>query len=355
MNNIYTIEDELTPQPVTTDVDNTSATPDLQQQLGALEAQRQADLEHINRNYQDLNQEYDDQLDIIDNLHKTVSRRKVVDPRAVQARQALGSLYDTIQLIGSAASMAGKTTPPAPQLTSAQAQQNTIADRLYAAQRQADQDYATQLRHITQRQQQARADIAKQRRQSKTEADRMRLNTNKHYDTQATRILEGERNRQNRTRIAIERNATAIKQANIRAYGGGGSGANKYDLFDFDGNSYRLPANMRKDFSSAVGNLVNNSDNAIYPEDFTRYGAKLSGTALHMAILRAVLNGDIQVNANTYQEALSIFETYFTPVKQPQQPAQGTQQPQQPQQPAQQSTTPTASDANVWDEEELDW
>ena len=72
---------------------------------------------------------------------------------------------------------------------------------------------------------------------------------------------------------------------------------------------------MRKDFSSAVGNLVNNSDNAIYPEDFTRYGAKLSGTALHMAILRAVLNGDIQVNANTYQEALSIFETYFTPVQ----------------------------------------
>jgi hypothetical protein len=71
-----------------------------------------------------------------------------------------------------------------------------------------------------------------------------------------------------------------------------------------------------------------------------------------MAILRAVLNGDIQVNANTYQEALDIFETYFTPVKPPQQPAQGTQQPQQP---AQQSTTPPASDANVWDEEELDW
>lgn len=320
MNNIYTIEDELTPQPVTTDVDNTSTTPDLQSQLGALEAQRQADLEHINRNYQDLNQEYDDELDIIDNLHKTVSRRKVVDSRAVRARQALGSLYDTIQLIGSAASMAGKTTPPAPQLTSAQAQQNTIADRLYAAQRQADQDYAKQLQYITRQQQQARADIAKQRRQAKTEADRMRLNTNKHYDTQATRILEGERNRQNRTRIAIERNATAIKQTNIRAYGGGGSGTNKYDLFDFDGNSYRLPANMRKDFSSAVGNLVNNSDNAIYPEDFTRYGAKLSGTALHMAILRAVLNGDIQVNANTYQDALDIFETYFTPVKPPQQP-----------------------------------
>ena len=342
----------MTPQPVTTDVDNTSATPDLQQQLGALEAQRQADLDHINRNYQDLNQEYDDQLDIIDNLHKTISRRKVVDPRAVQARQALGSLYDTIQLIGSAASMAGKTTPPAPQLTSAQAQQNTIADRLYAAQRQADQDYTTQLQHITRQQQQARADIAKQRRQAKTEADRMRLNTNKHYDTLSTRLTEGEHNRQNRTRIAIERNATAIKQANIRAYGSGGSGANKYDLFDFDGSSYRLPANMRKDFSSAVGNLVNNSDNAIYPEDFTRYGAKLSGTALHMAILRAVLNGDIQVNANTYQDALDIFETYFTPVKPPQQPTQGTQQPQQP---AQQSTTPPASYANVWDEDELDW
>ncbi|MBR5003824.1 MAG: hypothetical protein IKY13_10030 [Bacteroidaceae bacterium] len=202
---IYTINDELTPQPVTTDVDNTSATPDLQQQLGALEAQRQADLEHINRNYQDLNQEYDDQLDIIDNLHKTVSRRKVVDPRAVQARQALGSLYDTIQLIGSAASMAGKTTPPAPQLTSAQAQQNTIADRLYAAQQQADQDYATQLRHITQRQQQARADIAKQRRQSKTEADRMRLNTNKHYDTLSTRLTEGERNRRSRMAQTILR------------------------------------------------------------------------------------------------------------------------------------------------------
>lgn len=346
MNNIYTINDELTPQPVTTDVDNTSATPDLQQQLGALEAQRQADLDHINRNYQDLNQEYDDQLDIIDNLHKTVSRRKVVDPRAVQARQALGSLYDTIQLIGSAASMAGKTTPPAPQLTSAQAQQNTIADRLYAAQRQADQDYATQLRHITQRQQQARTDLARKRRQAKTEADRMRLNTNKHYDTLFTRLTEGERDRQNRTRIAIERNATAIKQTNIRAYGGGGSGANKYDLFDFDGSSYRLPANMRKDFSSAVGNLVNNSDNA------TRYGAKLSGTALHMAILRGVLNGDIQVNANTYQDALDIFDTYFTPANVSTQSASRDAIALRP--------TSNTDNTNVWDqasidEEELDW
>lgn len=320
MTNIYTIEDELTPQPVTTQTDNIDISPTLQSQLDALDEQRKADLEHINRNYNDLNQEYDDQLDIIDNMHNTIARRKVYDPRAVNARQALGSLYDTIQLIGSAASMAGKTTPPAPQLTSAQAQQQTIADRLYAAQRQADQDYATQLRLITQRQQQARADIARQRRQATTEADRMRLNTNKHYDTINTRILEGERNRQNRMRIAIEHNATAIKQANIRAYGGSGSGANKFDLFDFDSSSYRLPNNMRKDFSSAIGNLVQISDYAIDKERFTRYGAGLSGTALHMAILRAVLNRDIEVNADAYNYAIDIFNTYFTPVQKPQQP-----------------------------------
>ena len=314
---IYTINDELT-LPVTTDVDNTSATPDLQQQLGALETQRQADIEHINRNYQDLNQEYDDQLDIIDNLHKTVSRRKVVDPRAVQARQALGSLYDTIQLIGSAAAMAGNTTPPSPQLTSAQAQQKTIADRLYAAQRQADEDYATQLRYITRQQQQARTDIAKQRRQAKTEADRTRLNTNKHYDNLVSKAVENERNRKNKLDIAIRRNANAIETAKIRAYGSGSGSGSKFDFFTFDGNQYQLPANKRKDFSSAVGVLIKNSQGALHADDYGQFGAKLSGVPLYMAILRAVLNRDVTVDDNTYNGALDILETFFTPYKEPQ-------------------------------------
>lgn len=351
MNNIYTINDELTPQPVTTVADNTSATPDLQQQLGALEAQRQADLDHINRNYQDLNQEYDDQLDIIDNLHKTVSRRKVVDPRAVQARQALGSLYDTIQLIGSAASMAGKTTPPAPQLTSAQAQQNTIADRLYAAQRQADQDYATQLRHITQRQQQARVDIAKQRRQAKTEADRMRLNTNKHYDTLSTRITEGEVKRKHETNLAVFKEANRIKRGQEKLSATGVK--NSEDFIPYENNYYKIDAKYSTALPYEVAELAQRY--YIDLSDFKRENG-LNNKNTAPAFILAALNGSLPVSpsqaAQLYQDALDIFETYFTPVKPPQQPAQGTQQPQQP---AQQSTTPTASDANVWDEEELDW
>ena len=317
MNNIYTIQDELTPQPVTTDVDNTSATPDLQQQLGALEAQRQADLDHINRNYQDLNQEYDDQLDIIDNLHKTVSRRKVVDPRAVQARQALGSLYDTIQLIGSAASMAGKTTPPAPQLTSAQAQQKTIADRLYAAQQQADQDYATQLRHITQRQQQARADIAKQRRQSKTEADRMRLNTNKHYDTLSTRLTEGERNRQSRMAQALLREDGKQKryQEKLAQQGVKNSG----DIITFDGEAYTTNKKQNADFQMRVANFANKYSIKV---NYIKEDTGLSGINLFRHIITAALDGSLPLDegiaTQAYQEALDIFKTFFSPYKVPQ-------------------------------------
>ncbi|MBQ5750852.1 MAG: hypothetical protein IIV86_05940 [Bacteroidaceae bacterium] len=314
MNNIYTIEDELTPQPVTTDVDNTSATPDLQQQLGALEAQRQADLDHINRNYQDLNQEYDDQLDIIDNLHKTVSRRKVVDPRAVQARQALGSLYDTIQLIGSAASMAGKTTPPAPQLTSAQAQQNTIADRLYAAQRQADQDYTTQLQHITRQQQQARADIAKQRRQSKTEADRMRLNTNKHYDTLSTRLTEGEAKRIHETKLAVFREANRIKRGQEKLSATGVK--NSEDFIPYENNYYKIDAKHSSALPYVVADLAQRYyiDMAYFKRE---YGLNNKNAA--PALILAALNGSLPVSpsqaAQLYQEALDIFETYFTPVQ----------------------------------------
>lgn len=312
MNNIYTIEDELTPQPVTTVADNTSATPDLQQQLGALEAQRQADLDHINRNYQDLNQEYDDQLDIIDNLHKTVSRRKVVDPRAVQARQALGSLYDTIQLIGSAASMAGKTTPPAPQLTSAQAQQNTIADRLYAAQRQADQDYATQLQHITRQQQQARADIAKQRRQSKTEADRMRFNTNKHYDTLSTRLTEGERDRQERVRLAVFRESEKQKRQREKLKQQGVK--NTQDLASYNGQFYKIDKSYNSAFKLDAGKFA-----ADYGIDlrYEKQDTGLSGIDLLKSVIISTLEGDLQFDdsmaVQAYQDALDIFETYFTP------------------------------------------
>ena len=348
---IYTINDELTPMPVATDVDNTSVTPDLQQQLGALEAQRKADIEHINRNYQDLNQEYDDQLDIIDNLHKTVSRRKVVDPRAVQARQALGSLYDTIQLIGSAAAMAGNTTPPSPQITSAQAQQNTIADRLYAAQRQADEDYATQLQHITRQQQQARADIARQRRQAKTEADRMRLNKNKHYDTLSTRITEGERDRQERFNLAVFRESEKQKRQQERLKQQGVK--NAQDFTSYNGQFYNFDKSYNSAFKLEAGKFA-----ADYGIDlrYEKQDTGLSGIDLLKSVIIGTLEGGLQfddsIAAQAYQDALDIFETYFTPVKPPQQPAQGTQQPQQP---AQQSTTPPASDANVWDEEELDW
>lgn len=323
---IYTINDELTPQPVTTDVDNTSATPDLQQQLGALEAQRQADLEHINRNYQDLNQEYDDQLDIIDNLHKTVSRRKVVDPRAVQARQALGSLYDTIQLIGSAASMAGKTTPPSPQLTSAQAQQNTIADRLYAAQQQADQDYATQLRHITQRQQQARTDLARQRRQATTEADRMRLNINKHYDTLSTRLTEGEAKRKHETKLAVFKETSKIKRGQEKLSTSGVK--NSEDFIPYENTYYKIDAK----YSTALPYEVAELAQRYYIDiaDFKRENG-LSNKNTAAALILAALNGSLPVSqsqaAQLYQDALSIFETYFTPV-----------------QPTQQSTTTTKTD-----------
>ena len=312
MSNIYSINDELTPTPPS---NNTPEGNTIQQQLSDIEAQRQLNEQHINDNYNRLIADIEAQGNAIDALHSTAQRTHTYDPHTLKAGRNMSALYDSLQLIGTLAAMSAKNTPPPPQLSSATQENNNLAYKLQQQQAEADNRYATNLRLLKQRQLQAHTDLAKQRRQAKADTDRLLLNNAKHYDTLQTRILEGERNRQNRTRIAIERNATAIKQSNIRAYGGGGNNTNKYDLFDFDGHTYRLSADKRKDFSSAVGNLVNNSNYAICPDNFSKYGAKLSGVALHMSILRAVLNQDIDVSPETYNEALSIFETYFTPTQ----------------------------------------
>ena len=292
------------------EVGNTDILPGVQSQINSLDAQRKADLEHINRNYNDLNQEYDDQLDIIDNMHNTIARRKVYDPRAVSARQALGSLYDTIQLIGSAASMAGNSTPPAPQLTSAQAQQQAIADRLYAAQQQADQDYATQLRLITQRQQQARADIARQRRQAQTDADRLRLNTNKHYDNLETKIIEGERKRRQDYTLTLRKEATKIQVAQGRLAKKGVK--NSDEFIPYDNAYYKIDPKYRTALSYDAYDFAQRY--YIDMSDFKREN-NLNSKNAAAALIISALNGTLPIpdesKAQAYQDALDIFQTYF--------------------------------------------
>ena len=169
----------------------------------------------------------------------------------------------------------------------------------------------------------------------------MRLNTNKHYDTLSTRITEGERNRQSRMAQTILREDGKQKryQEKLAQQGVKNSG----DIITLDGEAYITNKKQNADFQMRVANFA---DKYSIRVNNIKEDTGLSGINLFRHIITAALNGSLPLDegiaTQAYQEALDIFETYFTPVKQPQQPAQ-------------QSTTPPASDANVWDEDELDW
>ena len=291
----------------------------LQQQLTQLEADRKQTLADTQSSYDAFLQSLDEEGNAIDALTSTVKKRKVVDPEQMRIRRNIANLYDALQLTGALAGMAtgGRGTIGTPaQLTSATATHNTLAERLQEQQRQADNAYTEALANMTHRQQTARANLNKQRLQANNNFERAKQDINKHYDTQTRLINEGEAKRKNALDIAIRRNANALEVAQVRAASGRSGGkSSDYTLFEYDGNNYKLPRAQKSDFSAAVGLLVQNSFGAIRPEDLGRYGAKLSGTALHMAILRGVLKGDIPVNAETYNEALDIVDTYLSPMQ----------------------------------------
>lgn len=108
------------------------------QQLEAINAAEQQSLNNLDQMRAEWEAYYNQYQDPVATVEAIAQSRKKINPRAIQARQAIGSLYDALQIIGSAAT---KGTAPSPVLTSAAAQQATIAEKLNAQQLAQEQDY----------------------------------------------------------------------------------------------------------------------------------------------------------------------------------------------------------------------
>ena len=289
--------------------------PGVQSQIDNLNAQRKAELDHIDTNYNQYLEQYDTEGNAIEALSSTVKKRKVIDPEQMRIRRNIANLYDALQLTGSLAGMAagGRGTIGTPaQLSSAAAAHNTLAQRLQEQQRQADQDYTTQLANMTHRQATARANLNKQRAQATANYDKQRAAINKHYDNLETKIIEGERKRQHNMATTILRENNKQQLAYQRQYGK--TPTDKSSELFYEGNWYKLPKNREKGFMGEVAQLSDRIGINLYYLSKTN---NVKGLPLYTGAILSILNGtvkDVEITPEVYQEALDIFNTYLSPL-----------------------------------------
>ncbi|MEE0961710.1 MAG: hypothetical protein U0L54_04105, partial [Bacteroidales bacterium] len=105
----------------------------------------------------EINEVYDT---LINNLHNTqnpyqalqdtIKARQIHNPRATKARQAIGSLYDALQILGTATAMGSQrmATPPSPQLSSAAEKQNNYALHMKQLQLNEDNNHRSRVDNI---------------------------------------------------------------------------------------------------------------------------------------------------------------------------------------------------------------
>lgn len=306
---IYT-PDTDTATTTTVDTD-TSHTPAIDEQLQQLDTEKQQAIDDIHRNYNDWIDEFRQSNNPYDAIINTVQRRQLHDPRVTKARQALGSLYDAFQIIGSAAGMAAHhdATPPAPALSSAANTQNQYAHHIRQLQLQEDDNFRNTLRNLSDRK--AHFDTSRNNniRQLRSRQQQDIINTQQFYDRQRNNIINKEKDRKARENNAVIRANTQLEIAQSRQSTSGNSQRqDKSKVFDYNNVEYMLPAKKEKDFSASVGNLMNKY--YIYADDYKEAG--LTGISLHMAVLKAILDGEIQQeNTSAYNDALKILNTYL--------------------------------------------
>ena len=291
----------------------TDTLPGVQSQIDNLNAQRKAELDHIDTNYNQFLEQYDTEGNAIEALSSTVKKRKVIDPEQMRIRRNIANLYDALQLTGSLAGMAagGRGTIGTPaQLSSAAAAHNTLAQRLQEQQRQADQDYTTQLANMTHRQQTARANLNKQRAQATANYDKQRAAINKHYDNLETKIIEGERKRRQDYTLTLRKEATKIQVAQGRLAKKGVK--NSDEFIPYDNAYYKIDPKYRTALSYDVSDFAQR-----YYIDMSGFKRKnnLNSKTAAAALIISVLNGTLPISneskAQAYQDALDIFQTYF--------------------------------------------
>lgn len=292
---------------------NTDILPGVQSQIDNLNTQREAELNHIDSNYNQYLEQYDTEGNAIDALTSTVKKRKVVDPEQMRIRRNIANLYDALQLTGSLAGMAagGRGTIGTPaQLTSASAAHNTLAERLQEQQRQADNAYTEALANLAHRQQTARANLNKQRAQVTANYDKQRAAINKHYDNLETKIIEGERKRRQEYTLTLRKEATKIQVAQSRLAKKGVK--NSDEFIPYDNAYYKIDPKYRTALSYDASDFAQRY--YIDMSDFKREN-NLNSKNAAAALIISALNGTLPIldenKPQAYQDALDIFQTYF--------------------------------------------
>ncbi len=268
-----------------------------QAQLDAIDADRRAADEAVLQRQKLLADELAKATNPYDALKATVQRTRVADPKKLKAQRAISSLYDTLQVLGTFFAMGGaapNATPPAPQLSPARLEADSIADRLYALQQKYDNGYAERLQALDLKRAAFDADTrSKLAKLGGDAADALMDNAKSHAARSDRAFAEYQRNlraasdRQDRAERFREQQDRADRRAYIRISNGG---TGKKDMqFSADNRTWKFP-------KEAKNNIYKTAD---------RLAADINKAFTDAAVMHPLPNKDIyKANLDTYYQYL---------------------------------------------------
>ncbi len=295
--------------------------------ISAIEQERQTAIDNINANYEQLAQQLEQQPNPADAIFATIQRRKVVDPRVVNARRNLGSLYDAFQTLGTLAAMNGRTTlptPPAPAIHPATAEQNQLADRLAALQLDADNQYFSALRNAQAQKNQFERNrsnqLASLRRQQQREID----DANTFHTRRADAVRKQQKDIEARIELQELRQQHAEYMRSLPRTSSRSSSRRKasdYFEIDYNGYSHFIPKTSRGNINAAAQSILNELsylERRDYEGNFTDYNSRAINVIQRAAESSNPVIAQIAIDAligNTefYEEANSYAPYTVTP------------------------------------------
>lgn len=287
-----------------------SNTYSLDDHLRDIDATRQQQLDHIDRQQRILNEEFDNYKDPYEALLATKQRTQLIDPRRERARRIISSLYDSLQLIGAFAGMGGfsggTATPPAPQLASASAKAATAAEQLRQRQQQLDDELNRSILNIRQRQAAANQQRLRDFKNAALALDTRRQNINQEANRRRDKaIADDNRRKDNFNRMVAQeryRNARAAQ----RAYTGSGKSPDYEGLItDYsNGDTFTLRRKDKDAFLTDMKDLV-------VAAGIDIDGYKGSEVSKYAAVLSALIFRNNDYEADVINEALDIFYRFF--------------------------------------------
>lgn len=276
---------------------------------------QQLDTDNTNR-VSEINEVYNTLINNLNNtqnpyqaLQETIKARQIHNPKATKARQAIGSLYDALQILGTATAMGSQrmATPPSPQLSSAAEKQNNYALHMKQLQLNEDNNHRSRVDNINRLS--AQFDFEKQKELNRLQQQQQQHlgNQQRLYSTERNKLITAYEKRNSDAANAIMRYNNS---QNRKGNNSNGSSSTAKKEFTWDNITYTIPREREDDFNARVARLAKDSGISIYS---IGYDTKLSGTKLSFNILRAILNNDIEgLKPKNISEAENILNTYFT-------------------------------------------